>query len=119
MKYLLLIYTDEASNTPIEHLPGSEEMEGYRLLNENLAAAGVHLGGEPLVSTTEARTVRERDGNAVVTDGPFAETKEQLGGFYLVEADTIDEAIDWAKQIPAVKIGSIEVRQIMELPGAG
>ena len=119
MKYLLMIYTDEAANTPIEDLPGSEEMEGYRRLNENLLAAGAHLGGEPLVSVAHARTVRERDGAAVVTDGPFAETKEQLGGFYLVEADSIDEAVEWAKQIPAVEVGCVEVRQCMEIPGGG
>lgn len=117
MKYLLLIYSDEAMNPAPEDLPGSEEMAAYRTLNENLAAAGSHLGGEPLVGVAEARTVRERDGDVVVTDGPFAETKEQLGGFYLVDVGTIDEAVEWAKQIPAVKHGSIEVRQVMEIPG--
>lgn len=119
MKYLLLIYSDEATALAPEDIPGSEEMAGYQRLNDDLRAAGAFLGGEPLVQVAEARTVRERDGDAVVTDGPFAETKEQLGGFYLVETDTIDEAVEWAKQIPTVKHGSIEVRQVLELPGSG
>ena len=77
------------------------------------------LGGEGLEPTSSATTVRVRDGERVLTDGPFAETKEQLGGFYLLECDSLDEAIGWAAKIPGAATGSVEVRPVMNYEGAG
>ena len=77
------------------------------------------LGGEGLQPSSAATTVRVRDGERVLTDGPFAETKEQLGGFYLLDCDNLDEAIDWAAKIPGAGHGSVEVRPVMNYEGAG
>jgi hypothetical protein len=79
----------------------------------------VILGGEGLEPTSSATTVRVRDGERVLSDGPFAETKEQLGGFYLLECASLDEAIDWAAKIPGASTGSVEVRPVMNYEGAG
>jgi hypothetical protein len=77
------------------------------------------LGGEGLEPTSSATTVRVRDGERVLSDGPFAETKEQLGGFYLLDCASLDEAIDWAAKIPGASTGSVEVRPVMNYEGAG
>ena len=82
---------------------------------QDLTKSGKNKGGTPLEQTTTATTVRVRNGKTVVTDGPFAETKEQLGGYYLVEAKDLDEAISIAAKIPGAKHGSIEVRPIMKM----
>lgn len=114
MQYLLLIYYDEDDLAD----PGSEqrleEFGGYQALNAHLAQTGRSLGGEALQSVTTATTVRVRNDEVLLTDGPFAETKEQLGGFYLIDAEDLDEAIAIARQIPAVRYGSVEVRPIWE-----
>jgi hypothetical protein len=114
VRYLLAIYGDETAQVDPESPEFEEMMKGYGQLNAELTAAGKHLGGEPLVPTSMATTVRVRNDEALITDGPFAETKEQLGGFYMVEADDLDEAIRWASKIPAAQTGSIEVRPIAE-----
>jgi hypothetical protein len=119
MKYLCSIYGDESqwgSATP-EQL--SEVMEAYGAFSEEAGQAGVILAGEGLEPTSAATTVRVRDGERMLTDGPFAETKEQLGGFYLLECNSLDEAIEWAAKIPGAASGSVEVRPVMNYEGAG
>jgi hypothetical protein len=110
MKYLALIYHDE---TQWEKLTPDESGKIYadymRVINE-LTAGGKYLGGSQLKPTSSATTVRIRDGKRAVTDGPFAETKEQFGGYLLLEASDLDEAIDIASKIPGARYGSIEVR---------
>jgi hypothetical protein len=109
MRYLILIYENEA-NTPTDEA----EMAKWFAYTERLKAAGVLRGGEALQPTSTATTVRQKNGKVISTDGPFAETKEQLGGFYMIECKDLDEAIKWAGQIPSVGRGSVEVRPIME-----
>jgi hypothetical protein len=114
MKYLLLIYSDEN----VEANMSREEMEAwmgeYYAYTSALDEAGVRLGGEALQPTATATTVRVKDGKTVTTHGPFAETAEQLGGYYAIEVDNLDEAIEWAARIPSARNGSIEVRPLME-----
>jgi hypothetical protein len=114
MKYALLIYGDE-SKAPAE---GTDEFnamyQGYYKFTEDISNAGVNRGGEALHDVESATSVRVRGGERTVTDGPFAETKEQLGGFYLVEVDDLDAAIDIAAQIPGVNAGTIEVRPLVD-----
>lgn len=115
MQYALLIYGTE----PTEEVPGDQmaaEMDGYNAFTRHLGERGAMKGGEALQSVATATTVRVIDGRTIATDGPFAETKETLGGFYLVEAADLDEAIAYAAMIPGARHGSIEVRPVMELP---
>jgi hypothetical protein len=115
MRYLLLIYGPEATEEP----PADEAaamMQAYSAFTAHVKERGAYLGGEALEPTATATTVRVRDGQTLTTDGPFAETKEALGGYYLVEAKDLDEAIDIAARIPTAQLGSIEVRPIWELP---
>ena len=112
MQYALLIYVDESIwATMSEDERNGFYGEYYTYTNE-LRASGSFVDGSPLQATSAATTVRVRNGEQVVTDGPFAETKEQLGGFYIVEADTVDEALAWAAKIPGARHGSIEVRPV-------
>jgi len=115
MRYLLLIYQNEAAMAAKPEAQQAEELGEYKAFNERTKAAGQFLAGEPLESVSTATTVRVRDGKALHTDGPFAETKEQLGGFYMVEAKDLDEALGLAAQIPAARTGSVEVRPIWEI----
>jgi hypothetical protein len=113
MQYLLLIYEEEKIWT---EMPEAERMSiynEYRAYTEKIKASGHWQGGAPLQPTHTATTVRVRTGKLSTTDGPFAETREQLGGFYLVEAKDLDEATRLAAGIPGAKLGSIEVRPIM------
>ena len=115
MKYALLIYNAE----PTETVPDDQmaaEMDGYRAFGEHITGRGANLGGEALQPTATATTVRVQDGQTISTDGPFAETKEALGGFYLVEAADLDEAIRYAAMIPGATHGSVEIRPIWEVP---
>jgi len=119
MKYLLLIYDDEgmwAGMTPEE---SQGLMQEYFAYSEEAFGSGVAKAGDALQPTATATTVRVRDGQTLTTDGPYAETKEQLGGYYLVDAADLDEAIRWAAKIPSARIGSIEVRPVMEFPDQG
>ena len=112
MKYLLLIYSNETiweAKSPAEI--GAVFAE-YGRLSADLRAAGKLLAGEPLEPTATASTVRVRDGKTLVTDGPFAETREQLGGYYLIDVPDLDAALKWAARIPSAETGSIEVRPI-------
>lgn len=109
MRYLILIYDNEATAPQDE-----SEMQKWNDYTERLSASGCLRGGEALMPTSTATTVREKNGKIVTTDGPFAETKEQLGGFYMVDCKDLDEALKWAAEIPSVGRGSVEVRPIME-----
>ena len=113
MQYLLLIYTPEPTEAVPEDLM-AEEMEAYNEFGRWVNERALFRAGEALHPTSAATTVRVRDGRTVATDGPFAETKEALGGFYLIEAANLDEAIDAAARIPGAKHGSIEIRPIWE-----
>jgi hypothetical protein len=108
MKYLCLVYLDEQK---LHEIP-DRECKAYA---ESLRQGGHHIAAEALQSVTAATTVRVRNGKLSVTDGPFAETKEQLAGFYLIDARDLNEAIQLASKIPPARIGSIEVRPIREL----
>ena len=112
MRYALLIYTNEAADTQASEAEQQAVMAAYFAFGEKYKDRIV--GGDALVPTTSATTVRVRDGKALTTDGPFAETKEQLGGFYLVKCDNLDEAVQIAAEIPGANHGSIEVRPVME-----
>ena len=113
MKYMLLIYGDENYLSPVER----EKCYGESTdLAHDLQSKGQFLGASPLHPTTKATSVRLREGKRLITDGPFAETHEQLGGYYLVEAPNLDEAIEIAGRIPGAKWGTVEIRPILELP---
>jgi hypothetical protein len=113
MKYLLAIYNDESGWANATPEDVRQIMAAHGKFGEKAEKAGVMIGGEGLQPTSTATTVRVRDGEVVTTDGPFAETREQLGGFYLVECADLDEAIGWAAQIPEAINGTIEVRPLM------
>jgi hypothetical protein len=112
MKYLLLMYANESeapNYTPEEFQAVSQAWYGF---NEEAKAAGVLLGNNGLSSVADATSVRIRDGKTMITDGPFAETHEQLGGYYLLECKDLDEALSWAAKIPIAKHGTVEVRPL-------
>jgi hypothetical protein len=114
MEYLLLIYNSEADAKKMSAAQQGQIYQEYMTFTENLNKSGKNKGGNALEPIATATTVRVRSGKTTVTDGPFAETKEQLGGYYLVEAKDLDEAISIAARIPGAKDGSIEVRPIMK-----
>jgi hypothetical protein len=114
MKYMLLIYSDEAAWTDAER--ESCYVQSTELTHE-LNSRGQYLGASPLLPVATATSVRVREGKRLVTDGPFAETREQLGGFFLVDAKDLNEAIAIAGRIPAARKGTVEVRPVMEIPG--
>ncbi len=113
MKYLLLIYTPEPTEQPSDEAIAAV-MDEYNAFGEWVNGRGAFVSGEALQPTVTATTVRVRDGQTLTTDGPFAETKEALGGFYLVEARDLDDAIEIAARIPGARHGSIEVRPIVD-----
>ncbi|MBR9988634.1 MAG: YciI family protein [Gemmatimonadetes bacterium] len=110
MRYLILIYDSEA-NAPETT---DAEMQEWFDYTERLKASGALMAGEALQPTSTATTVRRQGGKVLTTDGPFAETKEQLGGFYMIDVDNLDEALRWAADIPSAGRGPVEVRPIME-----
>ncbi len=116
MKYLLLIYENEAAFAGLPEAEQGRIFEEYMTYTRNIKKSGNYIGGEALQPISDATTVRVKNGKTVTTDGPFAETREQLGGYYLVEAKDLDEAIKLAAGIPASRTGSIEVRPIMPTP---
>jgi hypothetical protein len=117
MQYLALIYADENAWEGFS----DEEREGaydlYRTFARDAEAAGVLVGGDELASTRDATTVRVRNDEALVTDGPYAEVKEALGGYFLLECGSMDEAVDWAARIPGAEHGAVEVRPVYVDPG--
>ncbi|MFN0192604.1 MAG: YciI family protein [Aestuariivirga sp.] len=114
MKYMLLIYGSEAAASPA---PGTPEFDAYlgeyQAFTETVQKAGKYGGGEALQPTSTATSVRVRKGKTETMDGPFAETKEQLGGFYILDCKNLDEAIAYAAKIPDARTGTVEVRPIM------
>lgn len=114
MKYMLLIYQDEKSLGDAEREQCYEES---MQLAHQLHEAGQYRGASPLHPTALATSLRVRDGKRLVTDGPFAETREQLGGYFLIDAGNLDEALAVAARIPMARKGTIEVRPIIEIPG--
>jgi len=114
MKYLCLIYTDESAESRKNQAEQQELMGAYYAFTNEVREAGVYGAGEALHPTGTATTVRVRNNKTLTTDGPFAETKEQLGGYYLLECKDLEEAIKWAAKIPNAKDGSIEVRPIVD-----
>src|SRR5262245_23247464 len=114
MRYMLLIYLAE------DAMNDAERQQCYvdsAQLCQDLAASGHYVGANPLHPPTTATSVRVRDGNAVVTDGPFAETREHLGGYFMIDAKDMDEAVGIARRIPGAKKGAVEIRPVMEIPG--
>jgi hypothetical protein len=114
MKYLCLIYDDEKMWTSMPKEQSDTLMGDYMTFTDDIRKNGQYVAGEALQPTQTATTVRVRNGKLSTTDGPFAETKEQLGGFYLIDAKDLNEAIQVAARIPSARFGSIEVRPIME-----
>jgi len=114
MKYLLLIYADEGAWTEAER---EQCYKQSTQLAHELKSKGQYLATSPLQPVSTATSVRVREGKQLVTDGPFAETREQLGGYFLVDAKNLDEAIEIAGRIPAVRKGTVEIRPVVEIPG--
>jgi hypothetical protein len=114
MKYILLIYHDEQAWNGLTEAERQDIYLEYRQLIQKLQVNGQYLAGDELQATTTASTVRVRDAKQLVTDGPFAETREQLGGFFMIEAKSLDEAQSIAAQIPSARMGSIEIRPVAE-----
>jgi hypothetical protein len=114
MQYALLIYSSEADAAKMTPTEGQAVFQGYMEFTQWLQQSGKSKGGDALERTANATTVRVRNGKTTTTDGPFAETKEQLGGFYLVDAKDLDDAIAIAARIPGAKHGCIEVRPIQK-----
>jgi hypothetical protein len=118
MRYMLLIYDREADWATHPPEKQKEIMAAYRAFTAGILRSGHYRAGDQLTPVELATTVRVRDGKTVATDGPFAETREQLGGYYVVEAKNLDEALALAARIPSASMGSIEVRPLVESPGA-
>ena len=114
MKYMLLVYLAEDALTEIERVQCYKDSAQF---TQYLHATGNYLLASPLQSITTATSVRKRNGKRLITDGPFAETREQLGGFYLIDAKNLDEAITVADRVPVVTAGTIEIRPVLEIPG--
>jgi hypothetical protein len=115
MKYLLAIYTDESNaNADISPDDMRRELDKWWAYGDELEAAGVHIAGDALQPSGTATTVKLREGERIVTDGPFAETKEQLGGYYLLECPDLDSALEWAAKMPNLDRNTVEVRPLME-----
>lgn len=114
MKYMLLVYLSE------DALTESERQQCYKdsaALARDLGASGKYIDASPLHPVALATSVRIRNGKRLITDGPFAETREQLGGFYLIDAKNLDDAIAIAERVPVVTVGTIEIRPVLEIPG--
>jgi hypothetical protein len=113
MQYLLLIHDDEALWAGMSEAERGRYFQEYMAYTNDLIEAGVYVGGNQLQPTETATVVRIRDGETLTTDGPFAETKEQLGGYYLIEVESLDDALEWAAKIPSARLGAIEVRPVV------
>jgi hypothetical protein len=114
MKYMLLVYLDEQAMSDAEREHCYVESAQ---LTQDLNATGQYVDASPLHSVTTATSVRVRDGKRLITDGPFAETREQLGGYYVIEASDLDEAIAIAERVPPARFGTVEIRPVMEIEG--
>jgi hypothetical protein len=118
MRYMLLIYDDEARWQSLSDEERGAILEEYFAYTGELQERGAYVDGSALQPTATATTIRVDGGETMTTDGPFAETKEQLGGYYLVDVESLDEAIEWAARIPSATrgLGSVEVRPLLEIP---
>lgn len=116
MQYILLIYDNEAESKARNPEESQRIFGEYIAFTAAIKQSGQMRAGEPLEPTTTATTVRVKSGKTVRTDGPFAETREQLGGYYVIEAKDLDEAVELAARIPAARTGSVEVRPLVKLP---
>lgn len=114
MRYLMLIYTSEVEDMKASPAEQEAVMGEYWAFTHEIREKGLSLGGEALQPTNTATTVRVREGKTLTTDGPFAETKEQLGGYYLLNCENLDQAIEYAAKIPGARYGSIEIRPVWE-----
>jgi len=119
MKYAFTIYVDEGQREAASEEDRNATSQAYGVLTQEMQDKGVLVAGEGLYPTQTATTVRVREGERDVSDGPFAETKEQLGGFYVLDVKDLDEAIEWAAKIPGAEHGSIEIRPVMVFDEAG
>jgi hypothetical protein len=116
MRYLCLIYTEERAWETMSEAEGQQILGEYLAFLDQIEKNGQYLGSNRLQPTSTATTVRVRRGKLSTTDGPFAETKEQLGGYFLIEAANLDEAIEVAAQIPGARFGSVEIRPVADVP---
>jgi hypothetical protein len=114
MQYILLIYGDEHALNEAERQQCYEESAA---LAQQLHASGQYVAAAPLHPTSTATSVRMRNGKRLATDGPFAETREQLGGYFLIEAANLDQAIDIAGRVPMARLGTVEIRPVIQIPG--
>jgi hypothetical protein len=118
MRYLCLLIDEPGTDNPAPGTPEFTQMlSDYQSATQAMAAAGVLVDSGPLQPPAAATTIRVRDGEQLVTDGPFAELKEQIGGYYVLDCADLDEALRWSATIPAARYGAIEVRPLMEMPG--
>jgi hypothetical protein len=115
MQYLLLIYNNESEWMSMSEAEGAKMLQEFGAFTQSIITNGNYKGGNRLHDVAKATTVRVRGGKKLVTDGPFAETKEQLGGYYLIDAKDLDEATEIAARIPGARMGSIEVRPVWEM----
>ena len=119
MRYMLSIYGDEARYANATPADAAQVMEAYGAFGREVEEAGAYVSGDGLQPSATATVVRVRDGETLLTDGPFAETREQLGGFYLLECKDLDEALRWAAKIPDATGGAVEVRPVMDYDAMG
>ncbi|HEX5821190.1 MAG TPA: YciI family protein [Solirubrobacterales bacterium] len=119
MKYAFTIYVDESKRASASQEDQQAMSQAYGAVTQEMNEKGVFVAGDGLYPTQTATTVRVRGGDRDVTDGPFAETKEQLGGFYVLDVKDLDEAIEWAAKIPGSQFGSVEIRPVMVYDEAG
>ncbi|MCC6994778.1 MAG: YciI family protein [Deltaproteobacteria bacterium] len=115
MQYMILIYDNEKAWADMSKADSDKMFAEYMGYTQDMVKAGVMRSGDALKPTTTATTVRVRGGKTLTTDGPFAETKEQLGGYYLIDTANLDEALKWAARCPGARAGSIEVRPVMNM----
>jgi hypothetical protein len=116
VQYMLLIYDDPSVWAALSEDEMNEAYAAYGAFTKELRDSGRFVAGDQLQPTSTATSIRVRGGKTLTTDGPFAETKEVLGGYYLITADSLDEALEWGAKIPSSKVGTIEVRPIVEYP---
>jgi hypothetical protein len=114
MKFLAIIYNDESNYADASPEDIAATFQAHGEFGQAAGDAGVYVGGDGLQPTSTATTLRVRDGERLLTDGPYAETKEQIGGYYMLDCKDLDEALSWAARIPEAKIGAIEVRPVMD-----
>ena len=116
MRYMLLIHDEEHAWGALSEADRQQMIKEYRQFSDQVKSAGQYVAGAQLQPTSTAKSVQIRNGKRIVTDGPFAETREQLGGYYLIEARNLDEAVGLAARVPSARIGTIEVRPVVEVP---